>query len=242
MALNSSRTWLIIGATSILAQEFAHLAVSKGHSLVLVGRNAQALQQLQVDYQLRYKMDCHVLVVNLETQYKEVVEYIQNSATDVDLFICHSVINDNHELNPPLINKMINTNVTSTIQIVHAYLQKKQSHRNLIFISSVAAVRGRGKNSLYGASKAAVEVYLQGMQQINTNNCRIAIIRMGYIDTKSTFGKTGVFYAAPPKKAARYCWKALSKNKKLSYYPAFWVMLMWIIKKLPFFLYKKLTF
>ena len=98
----------------------------------------------------------------------------------------------------------------------------KQKQHTILYLSSVAACRGRAKNSLYGASKTAIEIYLQGLQQAATKQQHITIARLGFIDTKQTYGVPGIFYAAPPKECAEACWKAIKRKKRLFYFPKFW--------------------
>ena len=147
---------------------------------------------------------------------------------------------NNNELNFDKINELLRVNVTNTANIINAYWHKKQNQHNLIFISSVAACRGRAKNSLYGASKAAIEIYLEGLQQLASKNQQITIARLGFIDTHVTHGMPGVFYASPPKACAKACWQALKAKKNLIYHPFFWKFIMGIITRLPYFIYKKM--
>ncbi|HAT9429870.1 TPA: short-chain dehydrogenase, partial [Legionella pneumophila subsp. pneumophila] len=90
------------------------------------------------------------------------------------------------------------------------------------------------------ASKAAIEIFLEGLQQKATPHQHILIARLGYIDTKQTYGLPGVFYAAQPHDCAKACWEKINHNKRLFYYPSFWKVVMAIITKLPFFIYKRM--
>jgi short-subunit dehydrogenase len=234
------RTWIIVGATSIIAQEFAAIAAKNKHPLVLVGRNKEQLSLIASDLQLRHKISCDILVTDLSKKYDVLLQYITNSSIESDLFLAHTTMVSNQELSAVTIQEVIHTNILSTIEIIHTYLQKKQAEHHLLFLSSVAALRGRAKNSLYGASKAAIEVYLQGLQQQADKNTCITIARLGFIDTRLTFGEPGVFYASPPEACARACWKAVKNHKRVIYHPFFWRYIMAIIRHLPFFIYKKM--
>ncbi|MFI4963259.1 MAG: SDR family NAD(P)-dependent oxidoreductase [Legionellales bacterium] len=236
----SQRTWVIIGATSIIAEGFAHLVASEGHLLRLVGRNAEQLDLILKDIQLRYKVPCEVVAMDMMHPKEALAAVLATSDKELDLFIAHSDFTDNAHLNPDSINTLIQVNILATIQLIHTYFNCKQDQHNLIYLSSVAACRGRSKNSLYGASKAAVEVYLQGLQQTASKNQRITIARLGFIDTHQTYGLPGIFYAAQPSACAKACLKALKKNKPLFYYPFFWRIIMGIISRLPFVIYKKM--
>jgi short-subunit dehydrogenase len=236
----SKRTWIILGATSIIAEEFAHLAVQAGNSLILVARNREQLTTIAADLQLRYQVHCDVVFTDFAGDLSEILQILQTHSQEVDLFIAYSSILENHELNQEKINELVRVNILSTVQFIHAYQAKQQTQSRLIFLSSVAACRGRAKNSLYGGSKAAIEIYLQGLQQSGDNSLQITIARLGFIDTVQTFGLPGIFYASPPKACAKACWRASFAGKRLIYHPFFWRFIMGIIRYLPFPIYKKM--
>ena len=232
-------TWVILGATSIIAEQFAHEAAQAGCALLLVARNQQQLEVIAADIHLRYGVACTVFVVDFMQDTSGLINQLE-SLDEINLFIAHSLIINNDQLTHQSIDELIQVNVVSPIQLIHAYLHKKQTQHRVLYVSSVAACRGRAKNSLYGASKAAIEIYLQGLQQAAPASQTITIARLGFIDTKSTYGEPGIFYASPPKACARACWRAVLKNKRLIYHPFFWRYLMGVISNLPYFLYKKM--
>ncbi|MGQ3888887.1 SDR family NAD(P)-dependent oxidoreductase [Legionella sp. CNM-1927-20] len=235
-------TWVILGATSIIAEEFARLAGQHNHPLLLIGRDKEQLAIIAADLQLRYHVPCSFIVFDFTSNIEELIKILQETKEELAFFIAYSDMTDNQSLNFSAIKTLVTTNVTSIVQLIFGYLQKEQSEHRLVFLSSVAACRGRAKNSLYGASKAAIEVFLQGLQQTKNKNRHITIARLGFIDTAQTFGMPGIFYASSPKKCAKVCWKASYSNKHLIYHPRFWRYIMAVITRIPFFIYKKLRF
>lgn len=234
------RTWIIFGATSIIAEQFAHLVAKKGHPVRLVGRDAPQLEIIAKDIQLRYKSECSIVSMNMAEPADKLLTVLEDVGGEFDLFIAHSDFTENNELNPTTITQLINVNILSTTLLIDHYLKIKQEQHNLLYLSSVAACRGRSKNSLYGATKAAVEVYLQGLQQASTSKQHITIARLGFIDTKQTYGAPGVFYAASPIACAKACLKSIERKKRRIYYPVFWRIIMEVIIYLPFFVFKKM--
>jgi short-subunit dehydrogenase len=235
-----ARTWVILGATSIIAEEFAHLAAKARHSLLLVARNIAQLEIIAADIRLRYKVNCDFLYTDFSADLTKLSELFRQNPDEYDLFIAFSAIFENHTLDKKKISELIRTNILGTTQLINTYLQKDQTQHRLIFLSSVAACRGRAKNSLYGGSKAAIEIYLEGLQQTAKANLQLTIARLGFIDTSQTFGLPGIFYASPPKACAKACWRASYTGKRLIYHPFFWRYIMWIIKCLPHIIYKRM--
>ncbi|KTD12165.1 SDR family NAD(P)-dependent oxidoreductase [Legionella jamestowniensis] len=235
-----TRTWVILGATSIIAEEFAQLVAREKQNLLLVGRNLKQLEIVAANIRIRHKVQCDLLFTDFAKDISNLLELLQRkSHFEFDLLIAHSAMLQNHELNLTTIEDMVHTNMLSTFQLIHAYLQRSQSSYRVLFLSSVAACRGRGKNSAYGGTKAAVEIYLEGLQQ-STKNLRVTVARLGFIDTVQTYGSPGVFYASSPKACAKACWRALKAGRRQIYHPFFWRFIMTIIRHLPFFIYKRM--
>jgi short-subunit dehydrogenase len=234
------RTWMILGATSIIAEEFARLAAKAGSSLLLVGRNEAQLAIICTDLRIRYQVNCDILLTDFAQDLTAILNVFQKNLAEIDLFIAYSAIIENADLDKSKIEELIMVNVLSTVNIIHAYKQKQQNTHRLIFLSSVAACRGRAKNSLYGGSKALIEIYLEGLQQASAGQFKLTIARLGFIDTGQTFGQSGIFYASPPKACAKACWKALNAGKGLIYHPFFWRFIMALLRGVPSFIYKKM--
>lgn len=236
----TKRVWIIVGATSAIAEQFAHRAAKNQCSLRLVGRDSEQLNIIAQDIRLRYKVPCEILKLNMTQSSDELLLAFASIDNEADLFLAHSDFTENEQLNNHAIHQLITTNVLASTLLINAYLKRPQQQHHLLYLSSVAACRGRSKNSLYGGTKAAVELYLQGMQQSTSKNSHITIARLGFIDTKQTYGLPGIFYAAPPKDCAQACWDAVHKNRRMFYYPGFWRIIMAIISRVPFFIYKKM--
>lgn len=235
-----NRTWLILGATSIIAEEFAHLAAAAGYSLLLVGRNLPQLEIIATDIRIRYSIHCEIFFTDFAADLTKLLAYIKNSLEEVNLLIAYSSIYDNNSLTNEKINELVKVNVASIAALIHTYLDKTQTEHRLVFLSSVAACRGRAKNSLYGGSKAAIETYLSGLQLSASKTQYLTIARLGFIDTNQTYGKPGIFYASPPKSCATACWQASYAGKRLIYHPHFWRLIMGIFCRLPFFIYRRI--
>lgn len=231
------QTWCVIGASSAIAEAFARLAAEQGHPLLLVGRDQEQMAIIAADIGLRYHTPCETLICDLSGDISVLLERLR-AGDDMALFIAASHTTENAGLNVDEIERLLRVNAVSLCQIIHTYLQTRQTRHRLIFTSSVAACRGRAKNSLYGGSKALVERYLEGLQQADSTDL-ITIVRLGFIDTVQTFGSTGIFYAASPKACAMACWQASQRGRRCLYYPFFWRGIMAILTRLPFFLYRR---
>ncbi|MFK7846804.1 MAG: SDR family NAD(P)-dependent oxidoreductase [Rhodothermales bacterium] len=111
-----------------------------------------------------------------------------------------------------------------------------------IGISSISALRGHGVAPAYGASKAFMSNYMQGLTHRLAKlklTVRVLDVQPGFVDTAMAKGD-GLFWVAPPEKAAAQIYKAIQKGKKHVYITKRWRLVAWAVKGLPAWLYHKL--
>jgi short-subunit dehydrogenase len=68
----------------------------------------------------------------------------------------------------------------------------------------------------------------------------VLTVKPGFVDTKMTFGKSGMFLVASPERVATAVMKALQQQKNIVYVPWFWFWIMLIIRSIPETLFKQL--
>ncbi len=114
----------------------------------------------------------------------------------------------------------------------------KQSR--LWVFSSVAGDRGRPSNYHYGAAKAALTTFCEGLLlRCNGKQFAVRIIKAGYIATPMTSGKVPEALSLSPRTVARYLLR--NPNRRgIEYLPFWWLPLMVIVRLLPSFVASKL--
>ena len=111
----------------------------------------------------------------------------------------------------------------------------------LCAISSVAGDRGRQSNYVYGAAKAGLTVFLQGLRnRLFRSGVRVITIKAGFVDTRMTFGRPGMFLVASPERAGRAIVRAISQGRDVAYVPGFWRAVMLLIRAIPEQVFKRL--
>lgn len=237
-----SKDWIILGASSPISKAFAKCIATSAHHLILVGRDKKDLEQTAQDLRIRYHIRADVIAADLsyEKDISDICFLIENSQANLSLFIAQSAGFQNKSLDKEKINTLIKTNIQATTQIIHHFIYHAKKPQDLIFLSSVAGDRGRGLNSLYGASKKAIEVYLEGLRT-TVKDVGIYSVRLGFIDTAQTYGKPGVFLARSPDKTAHFLYKMIKKGSHIKYYPKFWRYIMLVIKAIPDKLFNRLA-
>ena len=99
--------------------------------------------------------------------------------------------------------------------------------------SSVAADRGRPSNYHYGAAKAGLTTFCQGLLLRCTNKpFSVRIIKAGFINTPMTDGKAPKLLCINPKFVAKHLLR--NPNRRgIEYLPYWWAFIMFIVRILP---------
>lgn len=111
----------------------------------------------------------------------------------------------------------------------------------LAVISSVASDRARRSNYGYGAAKAALEFYMNGVaHRLAPQGGTVVILKPGPTDTPMTLG-TAAPFLAHHKTVVSDLVKAVEKGVSVSYSPRHWRLIMQAIKICPRLIWNKLN-
>ncbi len=114
----------------------------------------------------------------------------------------------------------------------------KQSR--LWVFSSVAADRGRPSNYHYGAAKAALTTFCEGLLlRCNGKPFAVRIVKAGFISTKMAIGKAPAVLCVSPRCVAKKLLKR-PDSRGIEYLPFWWLPLMLVVRFLPSFVASKL--
>tara|TARA_Y100000589_G_scaffold326497_1_gene366352 strand:- start:1590 stop:2318 length:729 start_codon:yes stop_codon:yes gene_type:complete len=103
---------------------------------------------------------------------------------------------------------------------------------SLWVFSSVASDRGRPSNYNYGASKAALTTFCEGiLLRCQNKPFSVRIIKAGYIDTPMARGAPS-FLCISPDKVAQYLMRRPYK-RGIEYLPWWWIIVMFIVRLIP---------
>jgi decaprenylphospho-beta-D-erythro-pentofuranosid-2-ulose 2-reductase len=121
-------------------------------------------------------------------------------------------------------------------QAAAAHLERQRSGA-LIVITSVAGDRGRQSNYAYGAAKAGLTVFVEGLaHRLAPSGARAVAVKLGQVDTAMTRGgggRSGPTKAKPHRVAGPLADMALRPTAPVVYLPWFWRPIMAVIRALP---------
>ncbi len=237
----------IFGVTSAIAQATGRLMACDGTRFCLIGRNAEQLEIIKQDYLVRGASDVFVFPCDLasRTTHQDLVDNIMQSVGQLDIvLLAHGVLPDQAacEEDPFEMSEAFEVNALSHMSLltVLANVMAQHTKGTLAVITSVAGVRGRKSNYVYGAAKGAVSIFLDGLRhRLSSTGVQVLDIRPGFVDTPMTADfEKGPLWASP-EDIARGILKAIEKRKDVTYLPHFWWWIMMIIRHLPRFVMHK---
>ena len=87
------------------------------------------------------------------------------------------------------------------------------------------ATAGRKGNPAYNASKAALTTYLEGLRnRLAPFGVTVSTVKPGFVGTRMTAGKPGLFWVAPADEAARIIADRLEKRHEVFYVYRRWAL------------------
>lgn len=239
---------VIFGATSAIARATARLLAARGDRLFLVARDATKLEATAQDLRVRGAAAVDVAVADLDdfARHEVLLNEAQRALGKLDVvLIAHGTLPDQGALERSFeaTERELHTNFLSVVSLLTPLANRleAQGEGTIAVISSVAGDRGRASNYVYGTAKGAVSLFLQGLRnRLHKSGVRVITIKPGFVDTPMTaeVKKNALF--ASPEAVAKGIVSALDRGRDVVYLPAFWNLIMLIIRAIPEPLFKRL--
>lgn len=114
---------------------------------------------------------------------------------------------------------------------------------SIVGISSVAGDRGRVINPTYNASKAALTTYLEALRnRLTRKGVHVLTVKPGFVDTDMLKQVKRKMWVVSPDQAAADVFRAIQGRKQEIYTPARWRWVMWVVRNMPSFIFRRLSF
>ncbi|MEE2755761.1 MAG: SDR family oxidoreductase [Myxococcota bacterium] len=240
---------LILGATSPIAYQVAHRYAELGHSIVLTARDNAEASSLAQDISIRHDVPAVGAAFDAcdFASHAAFVEAIEIDYGPIEVaLVAFGEMGEQAQSQKhfPSAKAVIDINYTGAASICEAIASKMEARTRgvIIGITSVAGDRGRQSNYIYGSAKGAFTLYLQGLRnRLCKHNVQVMTVRLGFVDTRMTFGmKTGI-PIAPPNGISHAIVKHQESGSDDVYLPRFWQGIMLIIRNIPERVFKRLS-
>ncbi len=196
-----ARVVLLGGTSEIGLAILAALDAPPDTEVVLAGRDEQRM--LAAAKELPYAVRTLPYdAVALDTHAALIGEAF--AAGPVDLVISAAgvlVSQDLLERDPLAAGRLVETNFTSHVTTVLAAAgrMRTQGHGTIVVLSSVAAVRPRKVNLVYGAAKAGLDAFARGLaDSLHGTGVRVLLVRPGFVTGRMTAGMEAAPLATTP--------------------------------------------
>jgi decaprenylphospho-beta-D-erythro-pentofuranosid-2-ulose 2-reductase len=216
---------------------------------MLVARNPRKLSVVAQDLLTRGAPAVETWILDLDDTraHPELLAATVERLGGIDMaLIAHGVLGDQPaaEKDFEIAAAILHTNFLSTVSLITWLTNYFQARRSgvLAVISSVAGDRGRKSNYVYGTSKGALNIFLDGVRnRVDRDGVQVLTIKPGFVATPMTAHLPQNALFASPDQIAGGIVRAVERRKDVVYVPWFWAGIMLLIRLIPGRFFKKLN-
>lgn len=235
---------LLLGGTSEIGLSIlAALRAPADTEVVLAGRDEQ--RTAAGGKELPYR--CTTVAFDaLETGSHEAIIDGVFAAGPVDLIIAATgVLTPQAEVDkdPVLAAQMIEVNFTSHVTTLLAAAAKMRIQRygTIVVLSSIAAIRPRKANYVYGAAKAGLDAFARGLTDaLAGTGVRVVLVRPGFVTGRMTAGLSPAPLSSTPQQVGVAVANALAGQDSMVWIPRSLAAAAMILRVVPRPLWRKM--
>ncbi len=231
-----------LGASKGMGRALARRMAERGDRICLLGRDLEDLKRSAADLEnLGATGEVGVTSCDLaDTKgFAAALAAAKDALGDIDTVVVSAgAFGDQEalEADSEARDRLLTLNFTNTIhfcELARTMLLERGGGRLCVF-SSVAGERGRKPVILYGASKAGLSYYLEGIDhKFHSQGLSVTVVKPGFVKTGMTAGLDPPPFAGEPDGVARDVLKAIDRGQPVVYTPAIWQWVMLVIRYLP---------
>jgi len=240
-----------LGATKGMGRALARQMAERGDALFLLGRDAEDLDRSARDLETRAgKGSVGEARCDLEepATFGPALAEAEATLGGTDVVVVTAGLfatQDQLEADPVFLARLLQANFVNTVlfcEVARKQLLARGGGTLCVF-SSVAGERGRKPVVLYGAAKAGLSRYLEGLDhRYRAKGLRVVCVKPGFVRTGMTAGLPEPPFAGNPEDVARVVLRAIDRGTPVVYAPGIWRWIMLVIRLLPRAVMRKVGF
>lgn len=240
---------LVLGGGSDIARATVRELISRRcRTVLLAGRNSASLDDAVAEALSSGATSATAIPFDataIDTHPAFVEDAFARSG-DIDLVLVTVGVLGNQEadeVDPASAARVINTNFTglASALLSIAARMRSQGHGQIVVLSSVAAERARRSNFIYGASKAGLDAFTQGLADaVLADGVRVLVVRAGFVHTKMTKHMTPAPMATTPEKVALGIVRGIETQRDIIWVPPAMRLVMAVLRHLPRSIFRRL--
>ncbi len=242
----------LLGGTKGIGRALGRLLSERGHSLCLLGRNLAELEASAQDMQVRAGEPRSVPIAACDLHHPDGFADALAAASDklggLDTVIVTAALfatQEELESNIALTRDLVTVNFANTVVFCEEARKRllRAGGGTLCVVSSVAGERGRKPVIIYGASKAGLSAYLEGLDhKFRAAGLKTVCVKPGFVKTGMTAGMAPPPFAGEPEGVAQDILKGIERGTPVVYTPGIWRYVMLAIRNLPRFVMRRISF
>jgi decaprenylphospho-beta-D-erythro-pentofuranosid-2-ulose 2-reductase len=250
-ALGGVQSVLLLGGGSQLGQAtLQHLDLRPGSHVVLAGRSKDAMLAAAVDAGLTARPGVRVSALAWDAQAVAQHPAFMDEALallgDLDLVIMAVGILGSQERAEVDVTHAVDVWTSDfvgpgAVLLLLARQLRRQGHGALVIFSSVAGLRGRRANFVYGAAKAGLDTLSQGLAAaLAGSGARLVLVRPGFVHGRMTAGLRPAPLASTPDVVGRAVAAAIRGHADVVHVPRALGPLFALLRLVPAPLWRRL--
>lgn len=248
--VHQQTTYLIVGGSTGLGRALAERFARAGHALLLVSSDLRDTRAVAADLALRYHVPVLPLLLDLAVpavDFQSLDAALSDLPPLAGILLAAGMNSPDDQPGQPAkaMDALTSTNHTTICKIIDHYLPglRAASSGLIVGFGSVAATRGRTRNAAYSAAKSALSCYFESLRHSTyASSVTVQFYVLGYLDTNLAFGQRLLLPPATPGRLADKVYRRRRRDFGVSYYPTFWYPICVIVRSLPWFAYRRLSF
>jgi len=238
---------VFLGATKGMGRALARRMASRGDQLFLLGRDRADLEKSARDLEIRAGGGT-VGVALCDLEQPAGFAAALEAAGDFDTVVVTAGVQapqEQMEDDAALVARVLGTNFTNTVIFCEEARRRllARGGGTLCVFSSVAGERGRKPVILYGAAKAGLSAYLEGLDhKFRAAGLKTICVKPGFVKTGLTANLKPPPFAGEPDAVADIVLRAIDRGTPVVYAPRVWGPIMATIRLLPRFVMRRIGF
>lgn len=240
----------LLGATKGMGRALARAMAARGDALFLLGRDRADLERSARDLEARGGAGIGTAACDLEhpETFAPALAAAEAALGGLDAVVVTAGLfatQDKLEADPALTQRLLLVDFTNTVSFCEEARRRllARGGGTLCVFSSVAGERGRKPVVLYGAAKAGLTRYLEGLDhRYRAAGLRAVCVKPGFVRTSMTDGLPAPPFAGEPEGVARRVLRAIDDGTPVVYVPGAWRWVMFLIRRLPRFVMRRVAF
>jgi short-subunit dehydrogenase len=240
-----------LGATRGMGRALARLMAARGDQIFLLGRGLEDLKRSAEDLEERgAARPCgfHPCDLAEPEGFPAALRAAEDALAGLDCVVVTAGVfatQDALEASADEVRRVTTLDFANTVVFCEEARKRllARGGGTLCVFSSVAGDRGRSPVVIYGAAKAGLSAYLEGLDhRFRRKGLKTVCVKPGFVRTSMTEGLPDAPLATTPEKVAPIVLAAILKGKPVVYVPPLFRLVITVIRMLPRAVLRRVAF